>query len=150
MRTHAQPATDSDLAATLHARGQRATSQRLILHRTLRELDRHATADELLRAATERLPNLSLPTVYATLELFEELGLVRRVPVGAGPVQWDPRASPHQHFACRGCGRVVDLDAPARAATAMAAARAAGHAPDSAQVVVLGLCRDCARGNADV
>jgi Fe2+ or Zn2+ uptake regulation protein len=149
MSSRTQPATNSDLAATLHARGQRATSQRLILHRTLRELDRHATADELLRATAERLPNISLPTVYATLELFEELGLVRRVPVESGPVLWDPRADPHQHFACRSCGRVVDLDAPARAGTAMAAARAAGHAPDSAQVVVLGLCRDCARAHAD-
>ena len=150
MRTHTQPATDSDLATTLHARGRRATSQRLILHRALRELGRHATADELLRASEERLPNLSLPTVYATLELFEELGLVRRVPVGSGPVLWDPRPNPHQHFACRSCGRVIDLDTPARAAPVLAAAQAAGHAPDSAQVVVLGLCRDCARSNANV
>ena len=150
MRTHEQPATDSDLADTLHARGQRATSQRLILYRALRELDRHATADELLRASVERLPNLSLPTVYATLELFEELGLVRRVAVEAGPALWDPRVDPHQHFACRSCGRVIDLDVPARAGTAIAVARAAGHAPDSAQVVVVGLCRDCAGGPADV
>jgi len=115
-----------------------------------RELDRHATADELLRASAERLPNLSLPTVYATLELFEELGLVRRVAVEAGPALWDPRVDPHQHFACRSCGRVIDLDVPARAGTAIAVARAAGHAPDSAQVVVVGLCRDCAGGPADV
>ena len=79
MRIHEQPATDSDLAATLHARGQRATSQRLILYRALRELDRHATADELLRASVERLPNLSLPTVYATLELFDA-ALARALP----------------------------------------------------------------------
>jgi Fur family transcriptional regulator, stress-responsive regulator len=150
MGTHAQPLTDAGLAATLHARGRRATSQRLILHRALRELDRHTTADDLLRATADRLPNLSLPTVYATLELYEDLGLVRRVPVGSGPVLWDPRPDPHQHFACRSCGRVVDLDAPARAGPVLAAARAAGHAPDSAQVVVVGLCRGCARGKAHV
>src|SRR5919206_4509420 len=102
--------TDSELATTLRARGQRATPQRLILHRALRELDRHATAEELLRAAGERLPTLSLPTVYATLELFEELGVVRRIASGAGPVLWDPRPEDHQHFACRRCGRVLDLD----------------------------------------
>src|SRR5205823_14520766 len=77
MGTPAQPANDVALAATLHARGRRATSQRLVLHRALLELNRHATADELLRATVERLPQLSLPTVYATLELFEELGLGR-------------------------------------------------------------------------
>src|SRR3954454_12374616 len=107
---------DEGLAEALRARGQRVTSQRLILHRMLRELDRHATAEELLRAAEERLPNLSLPTVYATLELFEELGVVRRIAGGPGPVLWDPRPEEHQHFACRRCGRVLDLDVRVRAA----------------------------------
>ena len=138
------PRTDADLSAALRARGQRVTSQRLILHRALRELDRHATAEELLRAAEERLPNLSLPTVYSTLELFEELGVVRRIASGAGAVLWDPRPEEHQHFVCRGCGRVLDLDVPVRARAAFEAARAAGHAPDAAQVVVTGLCGACA------
>src|SRR2546422_1024013 len=97
---------DAGLAEALRARGQRVTSQRLILHRALRELGRHATAEELLRSAEERLPNLSLPTVYATLELFEELGVARRVPVGSGPVLWDPRPADHQHFPCTHCARI--------------------------------------------
>jgi len=139
-RTH-----DAELSAALRARGGRVTSQRLILHRALRELDRHATAEELLRVASERLPNLSLPTVYATLELFEELGVVRRVAVGSGPVLWDPRPEPHQHFACRRCGRILDLDVRVRAGAAIEAARAAGHAPDGAQLLVMGLCDACAR-----
>ncbi|MDX6642867.1 MAG: Fur family transcriptional regulator, stress-responsive regulator [Solirubrobacteraceae bacterium] len=138
-RTH-----DSELTAALRARGQRVTSQRLILHRTLRDLGRHTTAEELLREAGDRLPGVSLPTVYATLELFEELGVARRVEVGGGPVLWDPRAEDHQHFACRRCGRVVDLDATVRADGALRAARAAGHSPDTAQVVVVGLCDRCA------
>jgi Fe2+ or Zn2+ uptake regulation protein len=139
------PRTDAELAAALRARGQRVTSQRVILHRALRELDRHATADELLRSAEARLPNLSLPTVYSTLELFETLGVVRRVAVGSGAVRWDPRPDEHQHFACRVCGRTVDLDVPIRADDAIAAARAAGHAPDGAQVLVVGVCDACAR-----
>ena len=134
---------DSELTAALRERGQRVTSQRLILHRALRELDRHTTAEELLRAAGRRLPGMSLPTVYATLELFEELGVARRVEAGGGAVLWDPRAEEHQHFSCRACGRVTDLDATVRAAGAMEAARAAGHSPDRAELVVVGLCADC-------
>jgi Fe2+ or Zn2+ uptake regulation protein len=137
------PTNDAELSAALRARGQRVTSQRLILHRALRELDRHATAEELLRAVDERLPNLSLPTVYATLELFEQLGIVRRIAGGAGPVLWDPRPEEHQHFACRHCGRVLDLDVRVRAAGALAAARTAGHAPESAQLLVVGVCDEC-------
>jgi Fe2+ or Zn2+ uptake regulation protein len=139
------PTTDAELAAALRARGQRVTSQRLILHRALRELDRHATADELLRTAEERLPNLSLPTVYSTLELFEQLGIVRRVAAGSGSVLWDPRPDEHQHFACRRCGRVVDIDVRVRTTAAIDAARAAGHSPGGAQVLVVGVCDACAR-----
>ena len=138
------PTNDAELASALRARGQRVTSQRLILHRALNELDRHATADEVLRAAEDRLPNLSLPTVYATLELFEQLGMVRRLATGSGAVLWDPRTEPHQHFACRGCGRVLDLDVPARVRAALDAARHAGYTPESAQVLVVGLCDRCA------
>jgi Fe2+ or Zn2+ uptake regulation protein len=138
-----RPTNDAELSATLRARGQRVTSQRLILNRTLRELDRHATAEELLRAVDDRLPNLSLPTVYATLELFEELGVVRRIASGSGPVLWDPRPEEHQHFACRRCGRVLDLDVRVRAAAALQAARSAGHAPESAQLLVVGVCDEC-------
>jgi Fe2+ or Zn2+ uptake regulation protein len=138
------PTNDGELSRALRDRGQRVTSQRLILHRAVRELDRHATAEELLRAAEERLPNLSLPTVYATLELFEELGVVRRVAVGSGPVLWDPRPQPHQHFSCRRCGRVVDLDVRVRSGAAIEAARRAGHAPEGAQVLVVGVCDACA------
>jgi Fe2+ or Zn2+ uptake regulation protein len=138
------PTNDAELTAALRERGQRVTSQRLLLHRALRELDRHVTAEEVLRSAEQRLPNLSLPTVYATLELFEELGVVRRLATGSGAVLWDPRPAEHQHFTCRSCGRVVDLDVSVRARSALEAARAAGHAPESAQVIVVGLCDRCA------
>ena len=137
------PTNDAELAHALRARGQRVTSQRLILHRALRELDRHATADELLRATADRLPNLSLPTVYATLELLEELGVVRRVAAGNGAVLWDPRPAEHQHFSCRRCGRVLDLDVRVRPTSVLEAARAAGHDPDFAQLLVVGVCDRC-------
>ncbi len=52
-----------DLPARLRAAGLRVTSQRLLLHATLVEIGRHATADEVMRAAVPRLPGLSLPTV---------------------------------------------------------------------------------------
>src|SRR5919197_3269962 len=94
------------LTAALRERGMRVTSQRVVLFTALNELGRHATAEEVARAAGERLPGLSLPTVYAALELFEELGLVRRVPAGAAVLR-DPVAHGPAHLACRARGRVV-------------------------------------------
>jgi Fe2+ or Zn2+ uptake regulation protein len=141
------PQPDDTLVATLRERGQRVTPQRLLIHRALRDLDRHVTADEVLGEVSDRLPNASLPTVYATLELFEELGIVRRVPAGGGATLYDPRTVPHQHLACRECGRVEDLDVTVDAAGALRAARRRGFEPDGAELVVSGLCGRCAAGH---
>jgi Fe2+ or Zn2+ uptake regulation protein len=133
-----------DLVSLLRERGQRVTSQRLVLDAVLAELDRHVTAEEALRAAEQRLPGLSLPTVYATLELFEELGIVRRVPAVRGPVLYDPRTDDHHHLVCRACGAVVDLELAVDPAPAAAAAHAAGAVAERTDVVVAGLCAACA------
>jgi Fe2+ or Zn2+ uptake regulation protein len=136
-----------DLSTTLRDHGHRVTSQRVILHRVLTELDRHATAEEIAREAEERLPGMSLPTVYATLELFEELGLVRRVNAG-GPTLFDPNPDGHSHFACRRCGAVLDVPAPVDAAVATAQARRAGLQVEGVEVVLRGLCGACSSDGA--
>ncbi len=139
-------APEQQLTNALRARGQRVTTQRLLLLRALHELGRHATADELLRAVHPRLPALALPTVYATLELLEDLGLVRRVAAGAGPALYDPVLDGHHHLACSGCGAIVDVPAGLDLAPALAAARDAGHRPVGAEVLLSGRCAACAAG----
>jgi Fe2+ or Zn2+ uptake regulation protein len=135
------------LVAALRERGQRVTSQRLVIGRLLRELDRHVTAEEVLRRASEQLPGVSLPTVYATLDLLAELGEARRVSVG-GPVLYDPRTEDHVHLRCRTCGRVEDLEVDLDTARALRAARAAGFEAQSAELVVEGRCAACAAADA--
>jgi Fe2+ or Zn2+ uptake regulation protein len=139
----ASTANDELLETALRAGGHRMTSQRLVLHRVLGELGRHASAEEIARASAERLPGLSLPTVYATLELFEDLGLVHRVDAGGPAALFDPRVEPHAHFACRRCGAVADLDVALDATAVEDAARATGAEPAQVDVVVRGVCAAC-------
>jgi Fe2+ or Zn2+ uptake regulation protein len=120
------------------------TPQRLAIARALSDMDRHATAEQIFGEVSARMPGVSLPTVYATLDLLEELGLARRVPSDGGAVVYDPRADDHHHLVCRRCGAIADLDAPVDAAPLLAAARDAGFSPDASHVVVRGLCADCA------
>jgi Fe2+ or Zn2+ uptake regulation protein len=134
-----------NLADALHSRGLRATSQRLVIHDALERLDRHVTAEQVRDAVAGRLPGVSLPTVYATLDLLEELGLVRRLRAGGGAVLYDPRPEPHQHAACRVCGAVEDLDAPVDASGALRVAEQTGFRPDGADTVISGICARCAR-----
>jgi Fe2+ or Zn2+ uptake regulation protein len=137
--------TDQELTERLRERGLRATSQRLVMNRLLRERNRHVSAEELLDEASQRLPGVSLPTVYATLELFEQLGIVRRVNGGGGTLLWDTRADAHHHMICRNCGRIEDMETPLDLEGARRSAARSGFQADRAEVVVSGLCASCAR-----
>jgi Fe2+ or Zn2+ uptake regulation protein len=134
---------DRELTELLRSRGQRVTPQRLVLHRVLRRREAHVTAEEAMRAVEQELPNVSLPTIYATFELFEELGLVRRVAMEGGPALFDSRTEDHNHVACRSCGRVEDIEVSVDDARMRRAARAAGYEPEHTDVVVVGLCSRC-------
>jgi Fe2+ or Zn2+ uptake regulation protein len=134
---------DRELSDALRRRNQRVTSQRLVIHRVLHELGRHATADDVLAAVADRLPGVSLPTVYATLDLLEELGAVRRVAVPGGPALFDPRTAPHHHLVCRACGRTEDLDADVDLTPALRAAGRHGFDARHGEVLVSGLCARC-------
>jgi Fe2+ or Zn2+ uptake regulation protein len=131
------------LSAALRQRGQRVTPQRLAIARTIRDMDRHATAELLFGEVSRRMPGVSMPTVYATLELLEELNLVRRLATEAGSIVYDPRVEDHHHAICRSCGAIVDVDAPVDREAVVASATSAGFAVDGAQVIVRGLCADC-------
>jgi Fe2+ or Zn2+ uptake regulation protein len=134
---------DQELIAALRATGRRVTMPRLLVHRHLRAADRHVTAEQLYAELAEQVPSLSAATVYDTLDLLDELGLIRRVSTPRGATTYDSRTDDHHHMICRACGRVEDLDAEVETAAAEKAAHAAGFAPAFAQLTVSGLCSDC-------
>ncbi len=134
---------ESVIAHALRERGGRVTPQRLAIARVVGDLDGHATADEIFDELSERLPGVSMPTVYATLELLEELGQVRRVAAGSGAIIFDSRIDAHDHMICRGCGRATDLDAGLDREAALATAAATGFAAEDAQLVIQGVCAAC-------
>jgi Fe2+ or Zn2+ uptake regulation protein len=146
MASDAQIHSDLDqrLVTELRERGMRVTSQRLVIHRAVCERGQHMTAEQVRHAVTEALPGTSLPTVYATLELLEELGLVRRLATGGGPVLFEARGKPHAHAICRRCGTTTDLAIDAEEDDALAVAGATGFVADHAQLLIWGLCERCA------
>jgi len=144
MTTASEGTAKEALIDALRRRGGRVTSQRLVINEILRELGRHATAEEIRERVEVHLPNVSLPTVYSTLELFEELGIVRSFRGGDGVTLYDPRTDPHPHLICESCGVATDLEAPLDLAGAIEAAKGAGFSPRTANLVVTGLCHSCA------
>lgn len=142
------PADETALAVALRERGLRVTPQRLGIARALRELGGHVTAEGVFAHVSERMPGVSLPTVYAALEVLQQMGVIRRVATDGGTVVWDARVEDHHHAVCRSCGAIVDVDAALDRDEVVAAARAAGFAVDDAQLVVRGLCAACRRDAA--
>src|SRR5437588_12529523 len=140
--TDADAEDQRDLIEILHGRGQRVTPQRLVILRELRRRARHATAEQIRRAIHRELPGTATPTVYATLDLFVELGLARRIETGMAAV-YDARMDPHEHAVCRRCGRVEDVDGRLNAGSLIGAARNSGFQPESADLIISGLCAGC-------
>jgi Fe2+ or Zn2+ uptake regulation protein len=134
---------DRQLIAALRATGRRVTTPRLLVHRRLRAANRHVTAEQLYDELAAEIPSLSAATVYDTLDLLDDLALIRRVSTPRGATTYDSRTDEHHHLICRACGRMEDLDAEVDTAAAENAARAAGFAPGFAQLTVSGLCAGC-------
>lgn len=135
---------DARCTGALRDAGLRVTTQRLVIHRALHELGRHATAEEVRRQTADRLPALSLPTVYAALDVLTKLGLARRVDGVGDCTLYDPRTDGHAHFRCSGCGAVLDVDAALDPEPVLAAARAAGLHTDGVAITLAGRCAACA------
>ena len=139
---------DRQLTELLRSRGHRVTPQRLVIHRLLREQDRHLTAEQVGEAIAKSLPGTSTPTVYATLDLLADLGLARRLHAGGGATLYDSRTESHHHAVCRACGRVEDIDRADDLSPVVRAARRRGFETEQVEVVVSGLCERCAKRRA--
>jgi Fur family transcriptional regulator, peroxide stress response regulator len=127
--------SDQQLTEALRARGQRVTLPRLMVHRFVSRAPQHVTADDI----HHELPSLSFATIYSTLDLLEEMGLVRRVSTLGGSAVYDSRTDAHDHAMCRVCGRMFDIEHADVAATA--APR--GFKVERTQLELIGVCADC-------
>ncbi len=87
----------------------RMTKQREIILEELRKLKTHPTASELYDIVRERLPKISLGTVYRNLEILAEMGMIKKLEIAGKEKRWDGDTSKHYHFRCVKCGKVEDI-----------------------------------------
>jgi Fe2+ or Zn2+ uptake regulation protein len=135
---------DRELIAALRGGGRRVTLPRVLVHRHVRRHDEHVTAEQVHAELAPSLPSLSPATVYATLDLLDELGFIRRLSTRGAATVYDPRTDAHHHAICRRCGRIEDVYAPVDTDGATQAAAAAGFAVERGDVQLTGLCARCA------
>src|SRR5580692_9095679 len=135
----------AELTDLFRAHGRKITAQRQCIFKALEGDVTHPSAERVYERVRHDMPNVSLKTVYQTLNDLADLGAIAVLDVGTGSARFDPNVeTSHHHLVCRSCGKVRDLavdlpglEVPRRAAR--------GFAVDSAEVVFRGLCEDCTR-----
>ncbi len=105
-----RPLPKPAVRAQIEGTGRRLTPQREAVYEYLRGVDHHPTAEEVYLAVKERLPRVSLATVYKSLELLVASGLASKFTYGNASARYDRRTDVHSHARCLTCGRVDDLD----------------------------------------
>ena len=131
------------LSLALRENGMRLTHQRLEVVREIAGTDEHPDVETIYRAVRGRVPTISLDTVYRTLGVLADLGLVTRVIATAGPARYDANTSRHHHFVCTRCGLVRDLADPDLDAVRAADQTSAFGVVESVEVQFRGMCRSC-------
>ncbi len=102
---------DSD-RKILRQAGKRITPQRMLILETMREAGGHLHADEIYSLARRKAPRLSLSTVYRTLAMLKEAGLVDELHLGEEHHHYEIKGDGHHHLICQGCGKVVEFECP--------------------------------------
>ena len=118
------------------------TKQRAVILDVIRSDKCHHTADEIYRLAKERLPGLSLATVYNNLKALEMEKLIRRITGDGARDRYDSSFVPHGHLVCPRCDRVVDFDIDGFDSILL---NAVGAQFDSYELKVRCVCRECER-----
>ena len=100
---------DLQLRLALQSNGQRFTEQRAAVYRYLAGTDIHPTADEVFLAVRSDLDEISLATVYKSLETLVGCGLAVKLNYSDGSARYDARMDPPYHARCLACGCVTDI-----------------------------------------
>jgi Fur family ferric uptake transcriptional regulator len=132
-----------DLRAKLRGSGYRLTPQRELILDAVDTLG-HATPDEVLAEVRKTSSALNVSTVYRTLEVLEQLGLVRHAHLSdRAPTYHSVRDHEHFHLVCRNCHQVISVEPGVLAPTLARLREEFGFEADVGHLTVFGRCTDC-------
>jgi len=129
-----------DKIKLLKEKGVSLTIQRYAILKFLSNNPIHPTIDEIYRAVRKDYPTVSKATVYNTLELFRDIGLVKEINIEKEKVRFDYNTDFHHHFFCKRCKRIVDLDIECPVA---GQSYIKGNKVEEIRGYVFGICSEC-------
>ena len=120
----------------------RMTKQRALILEALRSVSSHPTADEIYGMVREKMPRISLGTVYRNLELLTNSGEILRLDRAGAQKHFDGNPMPHQHVRCKSCGRIGDVHPPLEMPV-FDGVQAGGFTIEDVEVEFVGVCEAC-------
>ncbi|NLY90478.1 MAG: transcriptional repressor [Firmicutes bacterium] len=129
-----------DICQTLEQVGVRPTHQRIEIMKYLKEHRVHPTAEMIYSQLKEAIPTFSKTTVYNTLKLLEEKGVISALATDEDQVRYEANMTPHGHFKCVKCGALFDLNLDG---VAPPEKELDGNLVLEWQVMVKGICSCC-------
>jgi len=138
------------LAESLQTSGRRVTRQRRLVMQVLQDNPGHLEAEAVYALAKASDPNISLPTVYRTLAVLKEMGLVEDHTLGEDHAHFEAvPETPHYHFTCLKCGQVMEFDAPQVMQVVRALSEREGLQVTDVHLLLSGYCAQCRTGDPD-
>lgn len=137
----------TELRGTLHQRGRRMTPQRQMVLDAVRSLG-HATPEAVCTHIQRTAPAVNISTVYRTLDLLEEIGVLRHTHLGHGAPTYSADEHPHVHLVCHRCDALTEVSPDVLSPLATLLHDQHGFILDPAHLALSGLCAACAATTA--
>jgi Fur family ferric uptake transcriptional regulator len=141
-----------DIYAKVLERGHKMTPQRwAIISIFLMNRGRHLSADDIYTALKETYPNQGIATVYRTLDLLEEIGVLKRIEFGDGRARYevkDEERALHHHLVCQRCGKIEEFEDDLLYSLEATIEKKTGFRITDHAVKFYGLCADCRKQEA--
>ena len=129
---------------SLNTAGFRLTNQRALLLDIIRKGEGHPDAYDIYRQAKEKLPRISLSTVYRSVQMFKRLGLIEELRLDEGHHHYEVKtSSDHHHLVCIGCGRVIEFECPLTQKMKEDVGSEKGFEVTGVETLMTGFCSKC-------
>jgi len=139
--------SDALIIETLRKKGYRATTQRIAICRFALHSRDHPSAQRVYDEVRRVHPTVSLATVYKTLKILTEHGLVQELDLPESQARFDSYVEPHINLVCMRCGNIQDFDDSAAREMVERVAAKAEFTRTGQRLDIYGVCKTCRSRN---
>ena len=137
--------TDCAIIQALRSKGYKATPQRIAISKIALRSREHPSVQKIYQETKRTHATVSLATVYTTLNILKETGLIQELNFPKGQTRYDPYLEPHINLVCSRCSQIQDADTPAAKELVKKIAANAQFTPTAQRIDIFGICKNCSK-----